>query len=646
MSSEQSVESCVQVHVRNVAGISKTEVSLTPGVTILAGRNATNRTSLLRAIMLGLGSNQAALKGDADEGFVELRVNGDTYTRTLGRRGGNVLFDGDPYLDDAEVADLFAFLLEDNEARRAVARGDELRELIMRPIDTESLDAEIERLQARREELDTELESIETAEHRLPELESRRNELQNEISEKRSELETTEATIESMDADVEETREERDELESKLDALRETRSELDDLRDRIEANTQSIDSLEAEREELTAERAALETDEEIDTADMQAELGRLRERKQTLESVVTELQNVVQFNEEMLTGERREVRSALSMESSDSVTDQLLDDQTICWTCGSEVSTDAIEATLSELRSFRRDKLDQIDTLDSEIEQLQGKLQSINARREQEQQLESRLSALDQELERRRTRVDELRDEQTAVKEELQQLEVAVEELEDAEFDEVLDKHRTANDLQYEIGRLETELDNVTSEVSEIESRLDERESLQSEREDVQSALVDARTRIEQIETQAVAEFNEHMETVLETLEYGNIDRIWIEQLEERVREGRQTVDRTVFELHIVRTNEEGRAYEDTVDHLSESEREVVGLVFALAGYLVHEVFETMPFIILDSLEAIDSERIAKLVDYFHEYADYSIVALLPEDERTLSDAHARLREI
>ena len=47
--------------------------------------------------------------------------------------------------DDPELADLFAFLLESNEARQAVARGDDLRETIMRPIDTdeiESLDAD------------------------------------------------------------------------------------------------------------------------------------------------------------------------------------------------------------------------------------------------------------------------------------------------------------------------------------------------------------------------------------------------------------------------------------------------------------------------------------------------------------------------
>jgi hypothetical protein len=162
----------------------------------------------------------------------------------------------------------------------------------------------------------------------------------------------------------------------------------------------------------------------------------------------------------------------------------------------------------------------------------------------------------------------------------------------------------------------------------------------------VQSALVDARTRIERVETEAVDEFNQHMATVLEVLGYENLDRVWIEQRDEQVQDGRQTVSRSHFELHVIRTNEAGQAYEDTIAHLSESEREVVGLVFALAGYLVHDVHETLPFILLDSLEAIDSDRIATLVEYFSEYATYPVVALLPEDERSLPDSYTRIRNI
>jgi len=80
--------------------------------------------------------------------------------------------------------------------------------------------------------------------------------------------------------------------------------------------------------------------------------------------------------------------------------------------------------------------------------------------------------------------------------------------------------------------------------------------------------------------------------------------------------------------------------------HLSESEREVTGLVFAFAGYLVHDLHESLPFVVIDSLEALDSDRIAALVEYFGEYAEYLVVALLPEDAAALGDEYQRVTNI
>ena len=98
--------------------------------------------------------------------------------------------------------------------------------------------------------------------------------------------------------------------------------------------------------------------------------------------------------------------------------------------------------------------------------------------------------------------------------------------------------------------------------------------------------------------------------------------------------------------MHVVRTTHSGTAYEDTIEHLSESEREVTGLVFALAGCLVHDLHETVPVMLLDSLEAVDADRIAALVDYFKEHVDYLIVALLPEDAAALDDDYQRITDI
>ena len=647
MSRAQSTTETVELHVENIGGIEETTVELGPGVTALAGRNATNRTSLLQAIMAALGSDRASLKADADEGSVTLTVGGETYTRTLKRRGSTIATEGDPYLTDATLADLFAFLLESNEARQAVARGDDLRELIMRPIDTEAIQAEIRNLEQEKREVDSEISSLDSLDGRLPELEQKRTSLKEQIEEKRAELEEKEREIEEADANVEQTRDDRDELESRLDDLKEARSNLEDVRYDIDAEAESIDALESERDELTAEREDIPA--EIDGGDeIEAQIADLRDRMQRLDSSVNQLQTVIQFNEDMLEGTSADVAAALRDDAgAGSVTDALVESDTVvCWTCGTEVETEQIEETVDRLRSLRRDKLDQRNDLRSEIDDLESErdeLEQLDRRREE---LEDRIQSIDAELDRRRDRRESLKEERENLTQRVEALESEVEELESRDYGDVLERHREANQLEFEIGRLENDLEDTEDEIASVESRLGERDELEARREEIADELADLRTRIERIESEAVEEFNTHMDTVLDILDYRNLDRIWIERTEQTVREGRRKVQKSMFDMHIIRSTADGTTYEDTIDHLSESEREVTGLVFALAGYLVHDVHETVPFILLDSLEAIDSGRIAQLIDYISEYAEYTVAALLPEDAAALDDDYERVREI
>lgn len=136
------------------------------------------------------------------------------------------------------------------------------------------------------------------------------------------------------------------------------------------------------------------------------------------------------------------------------------------------------------------------------------------------------------------------------------------------------------------------------------------------------------------------------MESVLDCLVYSNLNCICLERVKGTDRGSNQAVSKSRFELHVIRSTDVGATYEDTVDHLSESEREVTGLVFALAGYLAHDVQEHVPCMLLDSLEAIDSARIAALIDYLAEFPNFLIVALLPEDAEALADHYHRLTEI
>jgi DNA repair exonuclease SbcCD ATPase subunit len=643
--SEQLTESA-HFTVENIGGIDHTDVEIPRGVTVLTGKNATNRTSFLRSIMCAMGSQRVSLKGDADQGKVELTLGENTYERTVKRVGDGVQFEGEPYLDDPDVADLFAFLLETNNARQAAAREEQLRDVIMRPVDVEAIRDEIRRLETKKGDINDELAQIESRKRDLPDLERQRTTLQEKIEDKREELAALEADIDDSSRDVEQGRKEQAELESKLQDLRETRSELESVRRKIERQNESISSLKRERSELQEDLDELPETPMGDHRDLEAEIDRLRSQRQELNTEINELRSLIQYNEERLEAEDYELLQdgGGAATGDNSVTDQLVgdDDTVVCWTCGSSVGRDQIESTIERLKDLRSEKVETLNEVKSDLDDRKEEQREATQKQRRRTEIERKLDDIDDELDRRNEQVEALKETRESLTEDVESLESEVDSLESADFDEILSLHKEANQLEFEIDNLESELDEVTAEIEAIEDDVERAEELREERSELVDELTDQRTKIDQIEAEAVASFNDHMESILDLLAYENIERIWIERIE-----ANDTSDaETQFELHIVRTTENGAAYEDTIDHLSESEREVTGLIFALAGYLVHDLHESVPFMLLDSLEAIDSDRIAALVEYFADYADFLVVALLPEDAQALDDDFTRVTSI
>ncbi len=639
----------VRISVSNIGGIDDTEAAFRPGVTVLEGRNATNRTSLLWAIKTGLGSDEISLKSDADNGSVELTIDDETYTRTLTRNGNTVVTGGDPYLDDPELATLFAFLLESNEARRAVVRNNDLHELIMRPVDTAEIQAKIESLTEKTRRLDDRLEEIDAIERELPDLKQRRNELETEIEKQANQLAEKEAEIESLNADVEETREEKSRLDAKFEDLRDRRSELDEVRSELERKRQSLDSLTERRSGLESELAEMPEAPMGEITDIDSRIDHLRGELQATNSTINEIQTIIQFNEEKLDASNDEIAETLGVtdESSEAVTDQILaSNEIVCWTCGSEVEQSHVEETLDQLRGLNEEKLTRKRELDEEIDELEDEKIVYQEKQRQRDQMDSELETIDEKIEQREQRIETLLERSDELEDTVADLESTVEDLESDKYSEILDLHKEANQLEFELGQLEEERDGVQQDIDQLEDEVEERDQLEDQQNEVEEELEELRTRIERIEEQAINHFNDHMDTVLSIMEFENIERIWIERTQERVREGRRKVTQTVFDLHIVRSTDEGTMYEDAVENLSESERETTGLIFALAGYLVHDVYEEVPFMLLDSLEAIDADRIATLVEYFSDYAEYVVVALLPEDAAAVDADHQRLADI
>ena len=649
MSTGQEITGEARLEVQNIGGIDEATVTFSPGITVLEGRNATNRTSLLQAMMAVSGSNDVSIKGDAEGAEVQLTLDDEEYERSLSRRNNQIQTSGTPYLDDPTLANLFAFLLESNEARQAVARGDNLRELIMRPVDTDEIQHRVEQLVDERRNIDNKLEEIDSLKGRLPELEEKRTKLRDQLHSKAEELKAKEAEIKSIDADVEETREAKSAFEEKLGKLSDKRSDLEETRYALETEQERLNALEREQKELQAELEELKEAPMGELQELESEVSRLRERKRATEVEINEIQTVIGFNEEMLEEEDHELFAAVGKDDSsdEPVTDQLLKgDNVTCWTCGSEVGHEQIESTLERLRELSSQKFETKSELDDRLDELMNEQQELQEVQQSRERIKRRLTELDNEIENQERDIVDLEDRRETLRSEIGDIETEVDEFENDSRSEILELHKEANQLEYKIGRLEGDRERIEDEIESVEAEIDRQSALEEDRAELQETIEDLRTKIERLEQDAIEEFNEHMSIVLDLLNYQNLVRIWLERTETSVREGRQQVTKSIFELHVVRSTESGTTYEDSIDHLSESEREVTGLVFALAGYLVHDVHEIVPFMLLDSLEAIDSERIAALIDYFRDYSEFLVVALLPEDASKLNCEYNHITEI
>jgi len=300
--------------------------------------------------MATLGSDQVSLKADADQGSATLEFGDDIYQRRLERRAGAIATEGDPTSRDPDLAELFACLLESNEARRAVRSGNDLRELIMRPVDTAAIKSEIERYEQRKRELDNQLEELASLKDRLPDLEVKQTRLTDEIETLQDELETALSGPRRSERRRRTATGEKSKLETKLDELREMRSELERIRDRIETERESINALKEERDDIQDQLRSLSTEGEADIGRLEAEIETLQEEKADLSQTrFSQLQSTIQFNEQLLE-EPDSVPADNDRADEEPVTDQLLDDaETVtCWTCGSSVAREQIETTIEQ----------------------------------------------------------------------------------------------------------------------------------------------------------------------------------------------------------------------------------------------------------------------------------------------------------
>lgn len=630
---DETVLDGLTVEVQNIGGITESQMSLSPGVTLLAGENASNKSSFLRSLSAVLGGPTPPLKSDADTGRVDLEIGTDEYYVELAKQSSTqAVTEEKRFTDREDLCELFVTLDETNPIRQAVVNDGDLYDLLMRPVDTDEIEAEIDRLKTRKDELDDRLSELDRKEDRLPTLQTRATNLRQEIEDVESTLREKRTAIEELEG--ERTAETGSDA---LDELKEKRSERESVRNRIRTQKEAIESLESELDSIEAELNDLDsTDVPNDIDAVEEEIEQLHHQKQQLTTTINSLSPIVEMNSQLLDDDDE---IPAEMKSDDIVAELDPDSRTItCWTCGSSVERSEIAEQVRVVQEILEEKRHQRETITDRVQTLEEQRRQFDRQRQNREQLQERKRSIEDEIQRRTEQLSELESRQDALKVEIETLLDEVEKSgeQSDEFGELYDE---VSDLEYERGQLENELTDVDAEIEDIETELANRDDLEAQRESVATQLQEQRGRIKTLERDLVNTFNEMMQQVLDRLDYEKVERVWIE----RITSGTGARSRTEFELHIVRSTEEGAVYEDTIENLSKSEREVISLVVALAGYLAHDVADELPIIIIDAVEMLDAERIEGLLEYFSQHADYVIMAVLPEEAKELEDAYSTI---
>lgn len=605
-----------EVEVTNIGGIDHLNLQAKDSPMLVAGPNSTNKTSLLRAIAFGLGTDKVTVRSEAEEGSVMLSYNQTSVTRTARKTQTDIEISGESVLEGASERETFTHfgaLLEFNQIRRAVRHDGDFSDILKSPIDVD----ELERQQS---------EKIQEKRDRKREL-SELQDLESELARCEEAIKTTREKLAVKEEELTSLQERQSSIEdNELPALREKRGDLVAERRQYKDRIKSIEKAIGQ---LTSRRAEIE--EQIDAATDEAASYSVSSIKQELELVIEErssiddridvLQSVLTANREMLQSEHTGI---LGRDST------LMEDSVRCWACGSSVPTDQFEEILDELESLIVEEKRQRQEYKPQVAELEAKISDAETAERRITDLKEEQRTIKEKTREREESLEIAKQELTEIEADIDDLDERIDEQEEEQSKEVADRTHEIEEARIECHTLEQELDRLEDRLETLREKRARRDVLEEAIETLSAEIQALTEKIERLEGQLQEEFNEAMNDLIDVLEFDKIERIWLDGS---------------FEMVIVREID-GEARQDTLNHLSESEREMVGLVLALAGYVTYDLSDSVPFLLLDTIGAFDTERARRLIRYFDRKVDYLVVATRSEVAEELEGDRLRMPEL
>lgn len=593
----------LQITIENVGGIDRLETAFDDGVSLITGENASNKTSLLEGILFAFGADHVPIRTDTEEARVKLTYRGRTVERTAVRRGTGVAVSGDSWIDDDGklLFDRFAGLLETNPLRTAVQTNADVETLLKEPMDIDRLERERSRNVERKRDLQGRIDAM--------------DDVDDELASKRAELKRRREDVEEL-ADRLEALYDEEPDDDELEGLRERRAELVSERGRLEDQVadleDAVDRIDDRIDDLETELAdARETTASFELPELRAERTRLGETVDEIDERIEVLQSVLTANREMLNAD---VRGVLDYET------ELVEDSVECWACGRRAPASAFEETTDRLADLVNREKEKRRETEPEIREIEERIDRAEDANRDVERLEGELQSAESKRESRQESIAEKREQLTEVGERLATVE---DEIAAAREERATNQSEVTAEIEETRVSLEAErreVERLERAVESLEEQQRERVDLRAEVETLTEEIRSVTCRIENMESHLRDSFNEAMDDLVEVLAFDRVERMWLDG---------------EFDLVVAR-EVDGNVREDSPANLAESERETIGLVLGLAGYLAYNVDEVAPVLVLDSLGAFDAERTRRLVDYFGNHADLLLAAVHPEQTADL----------
>ncbi|MFB6283238.1 MAG: AAA family ATPase [Halobacteria archaeon] len=616
-------------------------------------------------------------RGVKDEGFVE--------------RSGN------RYLEEDDKAERFAYLLKDKKPRNIITNPGELYDVIMDPIETEEIEERKSVLRGKVEKLEDRIATLK-GERSQEGITSRIQRKKKEKARTRDKIEETESEIDKLEKDLTEIRDRkerersqkdeedgetaelREKIEKKrendlnevLDRQSELRRKISNIQSRVEKKQRKLEERKKELRVLVSELDDLDDVSRNRLDEIDSRITDLKSRKKSVEKQVREINELIKSNEKLLGGElsemlkeihRKEEFDRSTKDDDRANVDALFDDGTQIATnevvspvTGFTVDEKLVEEVNEKYRSIRKElnvektevgsELDELTEIRADLiedrerkDRLENKL--LPMKKDVIDEIEERIDGMERKIREKKLEIEDLEADEEAVKDEIMELESRLneksrEKTEESDIDLESQENELVSTLSRKrdkLSRLEDELADVRDKIEDLRERKAEIPDLEENLQERRADLRSARSIIEDRENEAVEQFNHNMEVLLEMLDYEELESVWLEILHQ------SSTDRdTEFRMNIVRSTDEGAAYADSVETLSESEEAVVGLMFGLSGYIAHDVASELPFLLIDSLEDLDTDSTYILLNHFVEQTEYLVGALLPKSVEDLPE--------